>query len=95
MRQNKNPKRADPVLKPGALRFEPSGLVVDQPPEQFQLLRQCVVDAGKVLDLAHGMQHRGVIAAAETPPISARTRRHHLRQVHGDLPRLHDGACAG
>lgn len=47
---------------------DPSGLVVDQPSEQFELLRQRVVPARKVLDLAHGMKHGRVVAAAEAPP---------------------------
>ena len=50
------------------LFLSPSGLVVDQPSEQFEFLRQRVVPAREVLDLAHGMQHGRVVAAAEAPP---------------------------
>ena len=33
----------------------------------FDLVRQLGIAGNQVLDLAHGMQHRGVITAAETP----------------------------
>ena len=47
--------------RPGGL----SCLIVDQSAKQFEFLRQRVVGPGEVLDLAHGVQHRGVIAPAE------------------------------
>ena len=36
--------------------------------EDLDLLGERVVGANQVLDLAHGMQDRGVIAATEAPP---------------------------
>jgi len=70
MHKNKDLKRvAKSVSTRRALRFcAASGLVVDQPSEQFELLRQRVVGARKVLDLAHGMEHGRMVAAAEAPP---------------------------
>ena len=37
------------------------------PFQQFNLLRECGVGMQQVLNLAHRMQHRGVVAPAELP----------------------------
>ena len=45
----------------------------------------------QVLDLAHGVQHRGVVAAAEAPSdLRQRAQRQRLGEIHRHLPRAHD-----
>ena len=46
--------------------------------------------ADQSLDLAHGMQHRRVVAAAEAPAdLRQRARRQRFGEEHGDLARAH------
>src|SRR5690242_533198 len=45
-----------------------SGLLLQLSLEDFDLLSQCHVVADEALDLAHRVQHGGVVAATETPP---------------------------
>src|SRR6202011_2571886 len=41
--------------------------LLQQALQEFDLLRECRVVAGERLDLAHGVQHGGVVAPAEAP----------------------------
>ena len=51
--------------------------------------------ADQRLDLAHGVQHGGVVAPAEAAAdLGQRAQRQHLRQIHRDLARLHHGGGA-
>src|SRR5712691_10883765 len=61
------------------------------PLEQLDLLGQRAVGIDQVFDLAHGVQHGGVVAAAEAPAdLRQRAQRQRLRQIHRDLARAHD-----
>src|SRR6185312_14832396 len=71
----------------------------DMPRQQVRqeldlLLEHVVLDAQR-LDAAAGMQHRGVVAAAEAPAdFGQRACRELARQVHRDLPRPGDAPGA-
>src|SRR5271169_6269135 len=57
--------------------------------EQFEFLTQGGVGGTEALDLAHRVQHGGVITSAEAAAdLRQRTHRERLRQVHSDLARL-------
>src|ERR1043166_3774443 len=89
--------RADSARSPVARRRWELWLL-QQPLQEFDLLRQRRVVAGERLDLAHGMQHRGVIASAEAPAdLRQRAEREGLGEIHGDLARAHHigGAARG
>src|ERR1700726_393958 len=62
--------RLDSARSPGAPWISPGpgflGLL-QQALQEFDLLRECRVVAGERLDLAHGVQHGGVVAPAEAP----------------------------
>src|SRR6266550_2758856 len=61
------------------------------PLQELDLLRQRGVAVHQVLDLAHRVQHGGVVAASEAPPdLGQRPQRQRLGQKHGDLARPHD-----
>src|SRR5215813_7329454 len=66
------------------------------PFQGFDLLGQGRIAADEVLDLAHGVQDRGVVASAEAAAdLRQRPQGQCLRQVHGDLPRAdHIGGAA-
>jgi len=51
----------------GRERKEPTGLPVEQPLQQFDLVGEARIFPNQSLDLAHGVKHGGVIPAAETP----------------------------
>ena len=64
----------------------------------LDLLGERGVVADQALDLAHRVQHRGVVAAAEAPPdLGQRAQRQRLCQIHRDLARAHHigGAARG
>src|SRR6516164_1096419 len=74
----------------GALAASPHGSLLQLPFEQFDLFGQRGIGAHEILDLTHGVQHRGVVATAEAPPdLRQRAQRERLGEIHGYLPRTH------
>src|SRR5918993_3488686 len=66
------------------------GLFLQHALEQLDLVAQRVVLAQSLLDLAHRVQHGGVVAPAEAAAdLRQGPQGEHLRQVHGDLARAH------
>src|SRR5262249_48845587 len=89
--------RADSARCPVASKAGSLGLL-QQALQEFNLLRQRRVVAGEGLDLAHRVQHRGVVASAEAPPdLRQGPQREGLGEIHGDLARAHHvgGAARG
>src|SRR6516165_3338483 len=61
------------------------------PFQQFDLFGQRGIGAHEILDLAHGVQHRRMVATAEAPPdLRQRAQRQRLGEIHGHLPRTND-----
>src|SRR6516165_64731 len=61
------------------------------PFQQFDLFGQGGIGAHEILDLAHGVQHRRMVATAEAPPdLRQRAQRQRLGEIHGHLPRTND-----
>src|SRR6266566_3136630 len=74
----------------GRLQPRRTRSLLQLPFEQFDLFGQRGIGAHEILDLAHGVQHRGVVATAEAPPdLRQRAQRERLGEIHGDLPRTH------
>src|SRR4029077_7787596 len=81
------PRRADYSrgTRPGPGR--PGGSFLKLPLQGLDLLGQARVVANEILDLAHRVQDRGVVASAEPPAdLRQRPQGQCLRQVHGELP---------
>src|SRR5580700_659245 len=82
-----SPTRSFPSLSPFSWGL-PS--VLELAFEPLNLFGEGGVVAGQRLDLAHGVQHGGVVAAAEpAPDLGQRAQRQDFRQIHRHLPRPH------
>src|ERR1700676_3987439 len=59
--------------------------------QRFDLFGECGILRHKGLDLAHGVQDRGVVASPEpAADFRQRTQRQGLRQIHRNLTRAND-----